>query len=737
MKKLAGIAGICILATVLLVAGAGLYINGHLEEIARKMTGMDIRFAGLHVGFSPVPNIVISKVALNKDGSTVTVPELTLYPDFGRILTGRIDVKKAVLTEPVVIAGGWGKGSHHSSPTDSESTGFSMSAVPDGLVVVDRGKLFIQANAKESLPISLTAQAEKTGPHLSIALEHASIDEIGLELAGEVVIDSLSPLKITIRTDEGTFNPTAVRDFLVNFGYLSDEQSQTIPGIERVDSKGLEIHIDAASDKIDLKAEMLNLDRVSFKDAVVTLSGGGFAVGCSRGVIHAESLYNWLQQTPATHQTLTTLLEQAGVKALAPEGEIAISSLSLRGKPPETEGGQVFDAMEGAADVDIERLVLRLTAENGREQNLTIGKLDARITIKEGKPTVRVNQLSFSSSEGGTGTLSGSIPLSSNLKETTLVAAIDGFKVFDTALDFHLNKAEAARATFDLALNTPSIQVFADGLFTLPDSGKTDLETRINTLRIISGNEPGAKKGAADGSGAFERPFDLDLFLNNKRSAKAFVKTLQFDAFTSLKDVDLRLEPASDRAVVYGSGRVCGVDLSLGAVGFPPNRLVTTVEAKGTDVDLTSLIACFSDELPVYLTGRLYFLGNFAADGNNLRALLEGAEGDMTMIVTEATVRRISGLDPRLGFFLDILKTARIGYEKDAVAVDRGVVNATLKNGRLDVDQFSITGPLFTAWGAGDFTIKDGRLKLSGGVKTTLGITNRLNIDRILEKGGT
>ncbi len=736
MKKLALIVGSGILVIFLLVAGAGLYVNAHLEEIASEMSGMDIRFAGLRVGFSPTPTIVVSDVAMKKDGNTVNIPEITLYPDLGNILKGRINLKKAVLTEPVVNAGGWNNNGQNITATNSGEEAFSMAAVPDGLVVVNRGKFVLHGKAEKILPVALTVQAEKTGGRLAIRLENASIDEIGLKFAGEVAIDSLAPLKATVHAGEGTFNPSAVKDFLVAFGYLTNDQSDMIPRIERIDARGLKVDIDAASGAIGLAAETVAVDRVSFKDVALTLAGDDFTVACSQGIVDAGSVFGWLQQTPDTQEMLASMLRQAGLKRLTPEGNVTISSLSFRGKPPEAEGGQLLDSMAGSADVGIQGLVLRLTAENGREQNLTIGQLDAKISIEQGKPTLQVDQLSFSSSEGGNGTLSGKVPLSPEFKEMTLKSSIEGFKVFDSTLDFHLDKTQTSKAVFDLALNAPSINVSTDGSVFIPGSGQTDLETRINSLRIVV-PDPGPTATAASATpDAFGQPFDIDVLLDNKLSAKASVHTLRLNTFAPLKNVDMRITPSKDRAIVQGSARMCGMDVTLGAVGLPPNRLITTVEAKGTDIDLTSLIACFSNELPVFLAGRLYFLGNFAADGDTPRALMDHAEGDVTMVLTEASVRRISGLDSRLGFILDILRAARISSENhDTITVDKGIVNATLKDGRLDVDKFSIAGPLFTAWGSGDFTIKDNHLKISGGVKTALGITSKLNIDRILEKG--
>ena len=738
MKKLGLMIGATVLLVVVAVAGAGLWIKGHMQEVARKMTGLDIHFASLDVHYAPMPLIVLTDLALNHGPNSVRIPRLELYPDLGRVFSGQIRVRKAVLQEPLVVAKELGGGAAQEPvAAPSGPAAFSMSAVPDGVVVVQRGRIVLQSSKGDRLPVLLSAQAEKVGQRLSIQLKRATVDEIGLTFAGEIGIESLAPLKLKISATEGSFNPQALKDFLLKFGYLNNDVADRVPAVERIHAKGLTIAFDVAAGDIDLTAQSLEADRVVLRQVALKLSGGAFAAQCADGEVDAASIYSWAQQNPDARKVLEEMLARAGLKSLSPRGVVRIAALHLRnGLPGRNEGGAP-GLMDGAVDIAVQGLTLQLVAQNGQEQQLTISRLESRVTMEQGRPSVQVKQLTFNSSRGGSGHITGYVPLPPDLKRTTLKSAIEGLKVFDTTLDFHLDKATQARTTFDLALNAPSLKVFADGLLFIPGSRQTDLEARLAHLRI-AGPSPGTQTAPATPPSSLAQPFDAGLIVDKPISARAFVKAFQFGESTRLQDIDLRLQSANKRAVLHGTVRMCDVDLILDAVVIPPNRVVTTLETKGTDVDLTSLVACFSKELPVYLAGRLFVSGNFAADGDSPQALIDGAQGEVTVVVSRASVQRLSGLDPRLGFFLDILRSARISSEtEDAITLSKSVISANLQKGRVVVDRFSMIGPLLSAWGSGEFILKDKHLKLSGGVKTALGVTSGLDIDRILEKEGT
>jgi len=150
------------------------------------------------------------------------------------------------------------------------------------------------------------------------------------------------------------------------------------------------------------------------------------------------------------------------------------------------------------------------------------------------------------------------------------------------------------------------------------------------------------------------------------------------------------------------------MDVQVDAIVVAPNQLVAQMQGKGANLDLTSFIACFSKELPVFMTGRITVFTNLFAKGENTDALLNSAEGDVVVTLNRFSVHKLSNLDSRLGFFLDMLAAAGLGAQKgDSIAFDRGVARANVRDGRVVLDRFSLNGPLMNTWGSGEFHLKE------------------------------
>jgi uncharacterized protein involved in outer membrane biogenesis len=369
MKKLGLMIGAAVLLVVIVVAAAGLWVKGHMQEIARQMTGLDIHFASLDLHYAPMPLIVLTDLALKQGTNSVRIPKLELYPDFGKVFSGQISVKKAILEEPVVVAEGLGGGAAQEAvPKAPGPAAFSMHTLPDGVVVVHRGQVVLQSVQGDRLPVSMTAQAEKVDQRLSIQLKSAAIEEIGLTFVGEVGIESFAPLKLKIDATEGSFNPRAVKDFLLKFGYLTNDAAGQVPAVERIHAKGLKVAFDAATGDISLATDTLEADRITLHQVAVKLSGGAFEADCADGEVDAGSIYSWMQQNPGTRKVLDDMLARAGLKSLSPQGVVRMAALHLRSNPPGPSDGPTPGPVDGAVDIGVENLILQLVARNGQEQ---------------------------------------------------------------------------------------------------------------------------------------------------------------------------------------------------------------------------------------------------------------------------------------------------------------------------------------------------------------------------------
>jgi len=234
------------------------------------------------------------------------------------------------------------------------------------------------------------------------------------------------------------------------------------------------------------------------------------------------------------------------------------------------------------------------------------------------------------------------------------------------------------------------------------------------------------------------KDFDLALIKGKDLYGKALIKSFQFNDLPQIDDMEFELLCRKDQATVTGAIRVCGVNLSLAARFIPPSTVVAEINGKGVSLNLYSFIACFSKELPLYLSGRLTVSASLFAKGDNPKAFLDGTEGQIMATLARCSVNNLSTLDYRLSFLMDILAIAGVNPNTlDSLPFDKAVARADLQKGRIVLDTFSLRGPVVDAWGSGEYLLKEKRLKLSGHVQTALGITEDLNIDKVLKRRKT
>ncbi|MBW1851962.1 MAG: hypothetical protein JRJ15_11130, partial [Deltaproteobacteria bacterium] len=381
---------------------------------------------------------------------------------------------------------------------------------------------------------------------------------------------------------------------------------------------------------------------------------------------------------------------------------------------------------------------IHVVSEKGEEQDFTINQLNTRVIIEEGKPSVSVEKLKFSSSRGGSGSISGSFALPLNLKRMEFKSRLNTFEVFDTVLNLKAEKGKTASLKFDFGLTNPSLEVLVEGgMVRVPLNQETSFVARLNNFRIF---HSASKNGAGSPGAARQETKDFNLALIKGKDVygKALIKSFQFNDLPQIDDMEFELLCRKDQATVTGAIRVCGVNLSLAARFIPPSTIVAQVNGKGVSLNLYSFIACFSKELPLYLAGKLTVSASFFAQGDNPKALLDGAEGQVMATLARCSVNNLSTLDYRLGFLMDILAVAGVNPNTlDSLPFDKAIARADLQKGRIILDTFSLKGPVVDAWGSGEFLLKEKRLKLSGHVQTALGITKDLDIDKVLKRRKT
>lgn len=736
-KKLIIIVSSCFLAIVILLFGAGLYINANIEEITRKHLGAAVKFESVGFHYSPMPTIVFSGLEVEHENNNVKIPSLSLYPDLLALMGGRISLKKVVMEEPLLLADFIKSG--NADENLPVSPPLSTAAIPAervGGITVNSGKLILKGRDSHVQPVSFALamdKIDKKDQTISVQVKDFSVDEIGLKFAGSVTISSLTPLKLKVDAPKASLNASAVKDFLVKFGFIKENLGNQIPKIESVGAKGLKLHIDSEVGGFVLSSAALHFDKNELKDVAINLSKeGDYQLKCANLLFDTETIHGWLMENPKGKEALDNLLAKAKLKSLSARGAIALSSLDLKG----TQGEKA--AISGSVDVKTEGLKIHVVSEKGEEQDFTISQLNTRVIIEEGKPSVSVEKLKFSSSRGGTGSISGSFTLPLNLKRMEFKGRLNTFEVFDTVLNLKARKGKTASLKFDFGLTNPSLEVLAEGgMVRVPLNQETSFVARLNNFRI-SQSASKEDTGSPGGPAQETKDFDLAMIKGKDLYGKALIKSFQFNNLPQIDDMEFEVLCRKDQATVTGDIRVCGVNLSLAARFIPPSTVVAQVNGKGVSLNLYSFIACFSKELPLYLAGKLTVSASFFAKGDNPKALLDGAEGQIMATLAKCSVNNLSTLDYRLSFLMDILAVAGVNPSTlGSLPIDKAVARADLQKGRIVLDAFSLKGPVVDAWGSGEYLLKEKRLKLSGHVQTALGITKDLDIDKVLKRRKT
>ncbi len=748
-KKIFMVSSICLLFFAALVIASGIYINSNIEDITRRHLGAGIQFEAVDFSFTPLPAVMFSQVQIQKGKHKITIPSLVLYPDLLALLKGDIVMRKAVVERPLILSDKTPesdiekKDSGSTSPA-SPSQPLTTAAIPVGMIneiMIRGGKLVLNSKTEKMPPVTFAVAVEnieKKDQTISVQVKDFTIDEIGLKFAGDVAITSFSPLGLKINASKAAINPAALKNFLVEFEFLDASVGGQIPKIEQVTAGGLQLTIDPNSGEMDLVSESLSFGQNQLQNISVHLSKeNGYSLKCAKVLMDVGTVQGWVNENPKGKEALEQLFVKAKLKDLRATGKIELSAIDLRG------GGEKGPEINGTMDLKTEGLKIQLVAENGKEQNFTISQLETRVTLEEGKPSLQVSNLQLASSGGGTGLLTGMLEIPVKLKKARFEATLDSFQIFDTAVNLKAVKNSGDRLTFDMDLTGPSLTLLAKGQLQTPGREKADFWIRMTECRISRGSgtkrevvQAQSKSGGKGDKG--NQDFDFSVIKGRKLSGEASVKIFQYNNLPQVNDVHFALTCANNRAVVRGSMGICQVDLFVNAVFMAPNQVIAQIEGKGANMNLTSFMACFSRELPMFLSGKMSVMTSLFVQGNNTQTLLDSAQGDLMVTLRKCTVRKVSRLDDRLDFLVDMLNAAAItSLKDDAVNFRKGLAKAEIRKGKVILDRFSLTGPLLDVWGKGEFLLKKKQLILTGQVQTALGFTNDLKIDRVFQKRKT
>ena len=275
MKKTLLILAAFVLVLTGAFAGALLYVKANMGDITRRHFGTEVSYEGVDLTYAPAPSLVITNLEVVRGEAKVKIPHLELTLDLAGLFTGRIAFKQVTARKPEVFAA-------LPMPVESEPEArppLDPSTLPLeklSAVFVDQGKVVLSRPGLDPVTLSVTLNMDKMeskdGKGIVVHLKQLVVQEMGLKCSGEIALSSLSPLSLKLKASEASINPSAVKTFLLKFGYLKEDVAAQIPALETVLARGLDVEMSPETESLQLGAEELVLDQTSIRGGHFHLS---------------------------------------------------------------------------------------------------------------------------------------------------------------------------------------------------------------------------------------------------------------------------------------------------------------------------------------------------------------------------------------------------------------------------------------------------------------------------------
>ena len=499
---------------------------------------------------------------------------------------------------------------------------------------------------------------------MGFVVKSASIPEFGLTFSGAVDMRSAEPLKVSVNAQNGAFNPSSLLDFLRRFEYLAASELAMFAGVERISAEGFRLDFDAETATMVFSAESFAFDDSHFSEFAANVDAkSGWAVICKEGLLDGAQMVALIQAHPDGGKVFADALRGLGLESLAADGTVSLRDVKVR-------SGASTAKPTGTLALASPSLKLSLESQKGEKQDITLENFDGTVTLKNGKPVVSVNRLDLASSAGGTGALTGEMPIPFSLAGTRFQVEARQLDWFGTILDGDVAKKDGRQIDFHITASAGEALLEAKGLARNEFSGSNQWAVVMEDL-VVKTPEP-------EGDGDDAEPFDFGFVRDGGLPGKIVVRRLQYNDLPVVRDMSARMAFPNGRMVVKGRGRLCLMKVDLETV-LTPKSVAANIAVSGNGVHLPGVLGCFVDELPIYLRGRLTMQANFFMQGNSVGELRDSVRGDVVARLRDVHVLKLSNLDKRLGFFIEIMNAVDLEPDKgDTLTFRDGTVFASV-----------------------------------------------------------
>lgn len=254
------------------------------------------------------------------------------------------------------------------------------------------------------------------------------------------------------------------------------------------------------------------------------------------------------------------------------------------------------------------------------------------------------------------------------------------------------------RTVFDTQLSHKETQISASGYFNTPRNHLTYYEAQLKSLSV---RIPEKDDGDTESDVAkVKDKFNFEALLGRDISGKAAIRRFYYNDWP-FSDVSIFVHSGNERALLKASGKLFHLNLNADVV-LAKDQLAAQCNVKGRGTSLPSLIACFAKDLSVSLRGKIYLNANLFMQGGDAEELVQSVRGEASAKIDDLHIFNLANLDPRLGFFLDLLDAVSFNPEGgEGLNFSTARMRAALSGKKLLINSFNLSGRQLQAWGGG------------------------------------
>lgn len=413
---------------------------------------------------------------------------------------------------------------------------------------------------------------------------------------------------------------------------------------------------------------------------------------------------------PGSAVPMNKALVRAGLGGLKLSGAFTATGFNLVRKG---------EALTARAELLLERATIdfreMVDQVAGKKRQFRIPRFAASVDHAKGVTTIKGVDGSVESVEGGALSMTGDLAWPADMMTWKLAINADGFTYDDWKADGGAAWTGQGKGTVGLTVDNDASKLRVQtkgalGTWDAPTGKGFDIHLSELNIQTPQPDKP-AKKKAKKTEWPAEKLFpdgppQLPIPIRFQSDAVTVdhlppIRHIALQAFQEPDGDDTKLPLRLD-----GGFSLCETTVGGGARVDAAGDVVLQGDFSVRDVNFSNIVACAlkvtkEETPPVFIEGRTYGRVRADAQGESVKALVEGFTSDLTLTLEGARVMRLSKLHDSMGFLLGLLDFAGLNPTelKDTLQMDRLVLRGRADAKRVELKTIQLTSQAMRAGG--------------------------------------